>query len=167
MQFPLLVIFVTLLCTVLISVQSISHSGHDYQLIIQGSFEAEAEAIIALDDIKLSRDLCPGLPSPTPDPCAVMCDYSGECIPSNKVCDFFPDCAQWNKDDDTDERDCDSCDFEKSTCKWKDVSGEGSFRWNRTQGHPKDNSTGPDVDHTKGMLRFIYFYSCKQVTRKE
>ena len=49
-------------------------------------------------------------PPPTENPCARKC-YDGTCVPSSKVCDFFPDCAQKNTSDNADEKDCDGCDF--------------------------------------------------------
>jgi len=68
---------------------------------------------IALDDIVVTEGLCaPPKPPPTPNPCLRKCK-DGRCISSEKVCDFYPDCAQGNDPtDDTDEHGCDGCDFE-------------------------------------------------------
>ena len=52
-------------------------------------------------------------PITTPAPCKVRC-RDRTCISSDKVCDFFPDCAQGrHKTDMSDEVGCDQCNFEK------------------------------------------------------
>ena len=52
-------------------------------------------------------------PPATPAPCAIRCK-DGHCISGDKVCDFFPDCAQRGDATDlSDEKDCDQCNFEK------------------------------------------------------
>ena len=61
-------------------------------------------------------------PPPKPDPCARKCK-DGTCISSDKVCDFFVDCAAQTSDntDTTDEDNCDGCDFEKGMCMFKKI----------------------------------------------
>ena len=86
---------------------------------------------IALDDISVTPGSCPGrclsilcnclafshssvvltapTPTPAPNPCARKCK-NGACVDISKVCDFTNDCGVG---DDSDERDCASCTFEK------------------------------------------------------
>ena len=54
-------------------------------------------------------------PPPAPLPCLRKCK-DNTCISSDKVCDFYPDCAQGKDPTDTSDEDgCDGCDFESGT----------------------------------------------------
>ena len=64
----------------------------------------------------------------------------GTVISDTKQCDFKNDCA-----DGSDEKNCGTCDFETSTCGWKD-GGYGT-EWILKKG-PSVNSFGPQFDHT-------------------
>lgn len=64
----------------------------------------------------------------------------GTVIPNYKVCNFKNDCA-----DNSDEKNCGTCDFESSTCGWYDA--DQNMKWIRNTG-PSSNSYGPQVDHT-------------------
>uniref|UniRef100_A0A7M5U4P5 Uncharacterized protein n=1 Tax=Clytia hemisphaerica TaxID=252671 RepID=A0A7M5U4P5_9CNID len=90
-------------------------SSYDFQLIFQGEIGSGIThtSDIALDDIVVTEGVCPmPKPPPTPNPCLRKCK-DGRCISSEKVCDFYPDCAQGSDPtDDSDEHGCDGCDFE-------------------------------------------------------
>ena len=87
-----------------------------FQLIFEGEVGTgqSHQSDIALDDIVVTEGSCPiPKPPPTPNPCLRKCKDS-RCVPSDKVCDFYPDCAQGSDpNDDSDEHGCDGCDFEK------------------------------------------------------
>lgn len=66
---------------------------------------------IALDDIVVTPDKCLApTPSATVNPCAVKCSSNNTCVPANKICDFVNDCGSA---DNSDEKNCGTCDFEK------------------------------------------------------
>ncbi len=57
------------------------------------------------------------------------------------IINFLKDCPNGN-----DEKVCADCDFENSTCQYKDISS-GVNRWERIRGDSAQG-TGPSIDHT-------------------
>ena len=66
---------------------------------------------IALDDILVTPGRCASpTPTATPSPCAIRCK-NNTCVPATKICDFANDCGD-PKTDNTDEKNCGTCEFE-------------------------------------------------------
>ncbi|XP_047128245.1 MAM and LDL-receptor class A domain-containing protein 1 isoform X1 [Hydra vulgaris] len=135
-------------------------SSYDFQIVFEGEVGSGVtyQSDIALDDLNVTLGQCdPPAPPPTPIPCLRKCK-DGTCISSDKVCDFYPDCAQ-GKDstDNTDEDGCDGCDFETGVCGWTNNT-KGLFSWRRQAGGTATANTGPTTDHTKGTNAGYYLY---------
>ena len=101
---------------------------------------------VAIDDVTVSKFNC--FPTEvsttsTQSPCTAqsyVCPSNGQCINPEKVCNFINDCP-----DASDEVNCGTCDFEKSTCGWRDDNY--GVNWVRQTG-PSSNPFGPQIDHT-------------------
>lgn len=120
-----------------------------FQIVIEAVAGNGKLGNIAIDDISLTPDCVINndpFPTVTPMPtttttprCAsdqFECKgWSSQCINASKVCDFVSDCS-----DGSDEAECGECDFEKSTCGWRDGNID-EFRWIRKQA-PSDNING-------------------------
>ncbi|KAL1439865.1 hypothetical protein MTO96_009697 [Rhipicephalus appendiculatus] len=107
-------------------------------------------AFAAIDDLKLLKYPCNIEPIPVTPP--FVCAESAKEIPSQARCNFIADCS-----DGSDERDCGSCSFEKSTCGWS-VDGPNllrhdDFSWKR-QSAAAD--LGPMRDHSTNSRRGEY-----------
>ena len=125
-----------------------------FQIIIEGVKSSDSTQAIAIDDTSFDKGcvvdnsgvILPTATSTTTtkNPCApsgFQCVSNGLCIPTTKVCDFVKDCQ-----DGSDEINCGSCDFEKTTCGWYDAVG--SLDWIR-------NTGASSLVATKSLKEFI------------
>ncbi|EDO47788.1 predicted protein [Nematostella vectensis] len=130
------------------------NAADDFQIVFQATVGDSYDSDIAIDDILVTAGNCPApTPSPSPNPKAVQCK-NGNYVSSLQVCDFVNDCGV---NDDSDEKGCAACDFEKDLCGWNDTS-KGSFDWRRDRGGTPSANTGPTVDHTLGTALGWYMY---------
>ncbi|XP_075543891.1 MAM and LDL-receptor class A domain-containing protein 1-like [Dermacentor variabilis] len=79
------------------------------------------QGFVAIDDILVSEDECPGTVNLPHFKC-----HDGKTVPVDRVCDFVPDCK-----DKADEEKCGHCDFRKDACGWNldGVHNRGSASW--------------------------------------
>lgn len=113
---------------------------------VTDNFEIYVEALIgrtkgnlALDDFQMYANDCRSIP-PLPTSEKNFSCADGTSIPQTKVCNYVKDCANG-----IDERDCANCNFEESTCMWRD-SSPSAFKWSRAKAGTTNN--GPSIDHT-------------------
>ncbi|GFR91928.1 MAM and LDL-receptor class A domain-containing protein 1-like [Elysia marginata] len=116
----------------MITVPFLSNDYSGTQISLIGSVSPGTESYIAVDDIELIDYPCFKVEHEKEFSCL---DSFGEKLPYSKVCDFVYDCKSLE-----DEKDCAYCSFEKSMCRFVDVSqGNG---WER-QKADSNVTTGP------------------------
>ena len=140
-----------------------------FQIIIEGVKSSDGSQIIAIDDTSFDKGCIADTSgvtlqtvtqttiSTTHNSCvqnSFLCPTNNQCIPSYKVCDFLKDCP-----DGSDESNCGTCDFEKSTCGWYDDGY--SLEWVRKTG-PSSNQIGPQVDHTLQNAAGSYYLTTRK-----
>lgn len=86
----------------------------EFVLIFEGTIGTTFTSDIAIDDISLSRQSCPGGSS---QPMTFTCADQRTVVPISKVCDFVSDCAEGS-----DEARCGNCTFETDLCGYSDIS---------------------------------------------
>ncbi|KAL4635263.1 MAM and LDL-receptor class A domain-containing protein 1 [Arapaima gigas] len=101
--------------------------------------------------------MTPAPPPPPPcPPCLFQCS-TGECISTDKVCDFTAHCAGGE-----DEAHCpEYCDFEQNSCGWHEFAPGDGFDWVRNSAaavHPEFRDQTPPRDHTRNSTEggFIF-----------
>lgn len=100
--------------------------------------------LVGLDDIIFHKQECNTLEDED-DGTKFKCK-DGTFIPMSKVCDFIRDCAGGG--DESPENQCGNCDFESSTCNYKNYGSSDtiSLQWERVQAIKSNN--GPNIDST-------------------
>jgi hypothetical protein len=126
--------------------------GSNFELFIEAVLGSSGQ--IAIDDVEFYDTDCSQVPT-GPTPTDTFDCGDGNKVPAIKVCDFFYDCSNG-----LDEKVCADCDFQNSTCKWKDVSS-GSLAWIR--GQAGNSTNGPSVDHSTNTPYGYYMYVDSQV----
>lgn len=98
---------------------------------------------IAIDDVFLHKQNCSYVASiiDNEENIPFSCG-DGNIILGNQVCNFITDCA-----DGRDEISCANCNFENSTCNYRELSS-GSIKWSRIKAQAAPN--GPFIDNTLG-----------------
>ncbi|XP_053122508.1 MAM and LDL-receptor class A domain-containing protein 1 isoform X3 [Hemicordylus capensis] len=147
-----------------------------FQIIIQATIQS-TKGFVAVDDISLTK-ACEtnytALSSISEDgeakleasgssflycpPGSLPCE-DGNCVSSDKFCDFTPDCP-----DGSDEAMCPAkCDFETDSCGWWEAAGADAFDWIRSSRSgllPAFQKQAPPRDHTynqsEGHFMFIW-----------
>lgn len=115
-----------------------------FKVVIEASQGYDFNGNWAIDDVSFSEgctysmatlpDIAtftpfPEVTEPT-NPCASSDQFSCDiikCIPKSHVCDFVKDCS-----DETDEKNCATCNFNGTECGWEDAS-EGRYEWRTYQ----------------------------------
>lgn len=126
-----------------------------YNVYIRGIVGTNYKSDISIDDIVINNFGCGSLPpATTSSTCAYTCTGNNQCISSDKVCDFIPDCS-----DGGDEKQCGyDCTFENGqVCRWTN-SSTTSFKWLKNRGATPDSNTGPSIDHTTLGPNGYYMY---------
>lgn len=126
-----------------------------FQFIIEATVGQSAYSDIAIDDISFTTNCRPYMGSVSTVPAGSVTTVApsgicptgqfqctnGKCINAALRCDFLNQCG-----DNSDELQCQECNFQFSTCGWVDKSS-GRYQWDR---HNGSTSTGPRTDHTYG-----------------
>ncbi|RNA26976.1 MAM and LDL-receptor class A domain-containing 2-like [Brachionus plicatilis] len=115
--------------------------GINYEIYLESSF-SDQPLDLAIDDVNLYDKKCSDITDDpfNPDPSTSFFCGDGTTITYANVCDFRFDCPNRR-----DEQVCGDCNFENSTCQYKDVSTD-TLLWNRTKASLSLN--GPSVDNT-------------------
>ena len=134
----------------------------DFRLLLQGKRFFSYGSIV-VDDVTLLD--CSYPPAQPRCPANTFRCPRGFCIPQYQVCDLDQNCGPGAGNDESNCTAAHLCDFERSTCDWRQDRTD-NFDWTRKSGLTPTPNTGPTRDHTSGLTSGHYMYTESSAPRR-